>query len=165
MSGCDLIGLSNELLKRYMLECSMIKPIHVVKKKANSFALIHFKTEIDASTFYHIYCLQEKAVCPRLEEVKVNPSLIGSHPVIYSSFQVQRRITSSSKFLCRCPPINTGNSNSNPTSNTNSNDTSADPSASTTINSNSNSNLKFITNSNNIDDWHDDIEAAKLKIR
>ncbi len=51
-----------------------------------SFALIHFATEIDASTFYHIYCLQKKVVCPKLEGVTFNPSLIGNQPVIYVSF-------------------------------------------------------------------------------
>ncbi|CAO3620812.1 unnamed protein product [Mucor hiemalis] len=155
MSDSNLIGSSSELLKRYMLECSMIKPIHVVKKEADSsFALTHFKTEVDASTFHHIYCLQKKAVCPRLGEVKVNPSLIGNQHVKYSSFQVQPHITSSKKILCRCPHLNTANSNSNHTSITNSNDTSVGPSASTTTtntattNSNSNSNPSSITKSN-----------------
>ncbi|KAI9473997.1 MAG: hypothetical protein EXX96DRAFT_580166 [Benjaminiella poitrasii] len=135
MSGCCLKGTSNDLLKRYMIECSIIKPIHVVKKETDSFALVHFATEIDASTFYHIYCLQKKVVCPRLEGVTVNPSLIGNQPVIYSSFRVQPRIISSTRILCRCPPNNTGNANIN-TSTTNSNNTSADPSALTTTNSN-----------------------------
>ncbi|KAG2231362.1 hypothetical protein INT48_007501 [Thamnidium elegans] len=140
-----------------MLECSIVKPIHVVKKEADSFALIHFETEIDASTFYHIYCLQKKVVCPRLEGVTVNPTLIGNQPVIYSSFQVQPRITSSKKILCRCPPNNTGNSNSDPASITDSSNSNLNTPASNTINANA--------TGSTVDDWRDDIEVTKLKIR
>jgi hypothetical protein len=96
---------------------------------------------------------------------------------------VQPRIISSTRILCRCPPNNTDNTNSN-TSTTNSNNTSADSSALTTTTTNSNSNPASTTNPNisnlntpasntinanatgsTVDDWRDDIEKAKLKIR
>ncbi|GAN04429.1 hypothetical protein MAM1_0063d03889 [Mucor ambiguus] len=67
------------------MECSVVKPLHVIKRGANSFALVHFATEIDAATFYYIYCTQKKRICIRIEDVKVNPSLIDNHPVNYIS--------------------------------------------------------------------------------
>ena len=39
-------------------------------------ALVHFRTEDDAATFYHIYGRNKKVVCRRLEDVVVNPALI-----------------------------------------------------------------------------------------
>ncbi|KAI9273958.1 hypothetical protein EDC94DRAFT_593307 [Helicostylum pulchrum] len=60
MSGCSMKGARNERLKMQMIECSVVKPIHVVKKETDCFALLHFETEVDASTFYHIYCIQKK---------------------------------------------------------------------------------------------------------
>ncbi|KAI7898597.1 uncharacterized protein BX663DRAFT_442718, partial [Cokeromyces recurvatus] len=96
-------------------------------------------------------------VCPRLEAVMVNSNLIGNQPVIYSSFQVQPRIVSSTRILCRYPPNNTDNTNSNPASITNQNYSNLNIPTSNTTNANA--------TESTVDDWRDDIERAKLKIR
>ncbi|KAF1804598.1 hypothetical protein V8B55DRAFT_1498904 [Mucor lusitanicus] len=91
----------------------MVPPIHIIKKDDDSFALVHFATEVYASTFYHVYAVQDKVLCPRLGNVKVNPSLMNNQSVVYNAFQVQPRISSSKRILCSCPPDNTGNTTSN----------------------------------------------------
>jgi len=49
----------------------------------SSFALIHFESELDASTFYYVYCIQKKLICKRLEGIRVNPSLSNKQPINY----------------------------------------------------------------------------------
>ncbi|KAI7899481.1 uncharacterized protein BX663DRAFT_489148 [Cokeromyces recurvatus] len=42
---------------------------------------VHFATEIDAAKFHHIYCVQKKVVCIRIEDVI--PRIISSTKVLY----------------------------------------------------------------------------------
>lgn len=53
---------------------------------ASRVALIHFASELEASTFYHVHCIQKKLVCKRLEGVTVNPSLLNNKPITYVRF-------------------------------------------------------------------------------
>ncbi|KAI8879577.1 hypothetical protein K501DRAFT_276428 [Backusella circina FSU 941] len=79
------------------------------------FALLHFKTELEASTFYHVYCIQKTIVYKKLKGVYINPSLLfNENSLIYNTFQAQPRM-SSSNMICSCPAITP---NINPSSNT-----------------------------------------------
>jgi hypothetical protein len=49
----------------------------------NGFALIHFESEVDASAFYYVYCIQKKLICKRLKGIAVNPSLLDNKPINY----------------------------------------------------------------------------------
>ncbi|KAG2207074.1 hypothetical protein INT46_003609 [Mucor plumbeus] len=102
LAGNSLERINGEALKKYLLECSLVKPLHVIKHEANRFALVHFASELDAAIFYYIYCIKSKVVCKRIKDIAVNPSLINNQPVTYSKFQVQPRITSSTGVFCRC---------------------------------------------------------------
>ncbi|KAG2183179.1 hypothetical protein INT43_006174, partial [Umbelopsis isabellina] len=84
--------LWQQQLKKYLLECSVVKPLHVIKEVQKSFALVHFASEADAATFYHIYCREK------------NPTMLISHfnPVFKSKFEVQPRFASSTGVFCRC---------------------------------------------------------------
>ncbi|KAI9005422.1 hypothetical protein CLU79DRAFT_781792 [Phycomyces nitens] len=42
------------------------------------------------------------ALCQRPTGLMVNPSLLGNRPVVYTTFQVQPRLTASSRLLCNC---------------------------------------------------------------
>ncbi|CAO3654658.1 unnamed protein product [Mucor fragilis] len=102
VTGISLIDLTNYALRGLLQECCIIKPLHIIKKKEESFALVHFETEVDAATFYYVYRTQDKVLCPRLNSLTINPSLINNQPVTYNTFQIQSRIISSSRYLCRC---------------------------------------------------------------
>ncbi|KAL7311868.1 hypothetical protein PS15m_009581 [Mucor circinelloides] len=106
LAGNSLESVTSDVLKKYLKECSVVKPLHVIKREATSFALVHFATEADAATFYYTYCTQKKRICIRMEDVKVNPCLIDNQPVDYSTFQVEPRVSSSTEVICRCRHVN-----------------------------------------------------------
>ncbi|KAG1125782.1 hypothetical protein G6F42_008397 [Rhizopus arrhizus] len=169
LAGNSLESLTSYVLKRYLKECSVVEPLHVIKSEATSFALVHFASQTDAATFYHVYCIQKKLICIRLEDVEVNPSLIGNQPVDYSTFQVQPRISSSTEVICRCRRFNgsnnttttTGNVDDELDSNTDTT-TTADTTttnAGTTTTTNANTNAAI----NDDDEWDVDIQNLKVK--
>ncbi|KAI8883714.1 hypothetical protein K501DRAFT_218972 [Backusella circina FSU 941] len=175
--------MKSERLKQILKECSIVKPLHVIKTEQKNFALIHFESELDASTFYYVYCIQKKLICNRLEGVGVNPSLLDNKPINYSNFQVQPRISSSSKLMCHCSiALDTNTSNdstasfsNNSTSNTNPSNRNIDtPVTSTTdtnnhessiASTNTNPNTTASTITSTSDDYNEDIEKAKTKIK
>ncbi|CAO0799397.1 unnamed protein product [Mucor circinelloides] len=179
LCGDSITDMKNEQLEQILKECSIVKPLHVIKTEQKNFALIHFESELDASTFYYVYCIQKKLICKRLEGIRVNPSLSNKQPINYSNF----RISSFSKLMCHCSiALDTNTSNdstasfsNNPTSNTNPSnrnidtpvistaDTNNHESSTSSTNANPNTTASTITSTS--DDYNEDIEKAKSKIK
>ncbi|KAI7897442.1 uncharacterized protein BX663DRAFT_490885 [Cokeromyces recurvatus] len=84
LCGDSIRDMKSERLKQILKECSIVKPLHVIKTEQKNFALIHFESELDASTFYYVYCIQKKLICNRLEGIGVNPSLLDNKPINYA---------------------------------------------------------------------------------
>ncbi|KAI8642307.1 hypothetical protein BD408DRAFT_366946 [Parasitella parasitica] len=212
LCGDSITGIKSERLKQILKECSIVKPLHVIKTEQKNFALIHFESELDASTFYYVYCIQKKLICKRLEGIGVNPSLLDNKPINYSNFQVQPRISSSSKLMCHCSIAlgtnisndstasfsNNSTSNANPSNrnvdtpvisktdannhesstastNTNPSNRNVDTPVISTIDANNHESSTTSTNTNpnttastiisTSDDYNEDIEKAKSKIK
>ncbi|KAL7331037.1 hypothetical protein PS15p_203285 [Mucor circinelloides] len=103
-----------------------------------------------------------------MEDVEVNPSLIGNQPVDYSAFQVQPRISSSTEVICRCRHFNGSSNNSTTTTSIGNVDEELDDSnadttttaADTTTTTNANTNAAI---NDDDDEWDVDIQNLKLK--
>lgn len=74
IAGPELRGMTRARLEG-ILRCSSILPSHVVKKRSQDFALLHFEDEEDSSNFYYIYRTVGTLLCDSLRGVTVHRAL------------------------------------------------------------------------------------------
>ncbi|KAL9538366.1 hypothetical protein PS6_011576 [Mucor atramentarius] len=98
-----------------------------------------------------------------MEDVEVNPSLIGNQPVDYSTFQVQPRISSSTEVICRCRHFNGSNNTTTTIGNVDEElDSNTDTTTTTAANTTTNANNNAAINDDD-DEWDVDIQNLKVK--
>lgn len=74
ITGTELRGMTRSRLVG-ILGCSSILPSHVVKKRSQDYALLHFEDQEDASNFFYVYRIVGTLLCASLRGVTVNRAL------------------------------------------------------------------------------------------
>ncbi|KAG0162238.1 hypothetical protein DFQ30_002566, partial [Apophysomyces sp. BC1015] len=101
-----LMGLTDIDVKNKLRQCSLVPPIHVVKREEQQdHCMVHFDSASAAASFNDLYSRVNSVVCRQLPWLRVRPSQRDGAPVVYDRALVQPRLDGC-RTRCKCngPP-------------------------------------------------------------
>ncbi|CDH61428.1 predicted protein [Lichtheimia corymbifera JMRC:FSU:9682] len=111
LAGGCLAGKSQRQVKGDLIKCGVVKPIHVIKVRHETWAILHFKNINDTNTFWDVYHERHHPLCPvRFPDIQVNAAFLPrTNPnsprqlVTYGrNTQPMLSLVPRGKILCSC---------------------------------------------------------------